>query len=614
MSGRGGSYSGGVLHDAGGLLVGAWLVDAGDRLRPDHATSPRDTVRREIVRDGESLRFTRMRTRTAPGPGQRGVTENGDTPQGWLRHVARAWDIVDAIIPGASFASLLGAAMPRALGPWPPRADEPGDMRDLADALLAVEPFVRTLDPRAVALVLSGTLTSRHAGAYALLDATCVPGAPLAAALETHPHWKRTLVDVATRHPEILRDAVGPGALDDMLRARLVEAERIDAPTAKFALELAKRLDDLGAADLDLLASAAKPSSTRRTDPAASLAPLLATLPPDWIPSDVEGWRALAPCLPALVHARHQAPPGHRAALLDPKGDWTAFQARLTAAHGGESGRLAARLRDMADHHGSYARQVLEPAVALAKVDGVGLPPFVPRGAATRLLADGRRLCRQLDDSRRWHAAQARILGDLAAFAPVPDAPRAWPPAWPEWGDGDLLVRELTTAAELMDEGAAGTDIDGCEGLHHCVGGYAASCLAGSSRILSIRRVAGDAPGRLSTVEVALRPHPKALQHLGRRNAAPPSAATSALAIYMGLVQAGDLPVDRGALHAVRGSGRMSVQAGYDFAAPGAWDRARDLWDPFVPRRLRGIGFGSLARAAAVMVGSGWRPVADALP
>lgn len=287
--------------------------------------------------------------------------------------------------------------------------------------------------------------------------------------------------------------------------------------------------------------------------------------------------------------------------MLGAGGDWLGLHARLTAAHGQGPDGLRAGLADLLDHHRSYASQVLLPAMLLHGHEdtadlrlmrgGVRGPSRVVRWAET-LLSSGRGVRRMLEASRRWHADAARIRAAMPASTAMPDR---WPRAWPTAVVHGVRVAEVTDREGLDAEGMRGADGHGDHGLAHCVGGYAAACLEGRSRVLSLRDAVDGT--RLSTAEVchdATGPH--VAQHRGHRNATPPTRCMAALAAYVGDVADGRLNLDEAALAAVASSRPALTAAGYDFEAVGAWEAVRDAWDPHVPRHLRGVRSGDLAR------------------
>jgi hypothetical protein len=90
----------------------------------------------------------------------------------------------------------------------------------------------------------------------------------------------------------------------------------------------------------------------------------------------------------------------------------------------------------------------------------------------------------------------------------------------------------LTKPQELLDEGASGPDKSGMDGLDHCVGGYVATCLEGSSNILSVRKEIDGRLQRIATAEVAYRKKQETfeiIQISGLRNSAVDPEAKAAV-------------------------------------------------------------------------------------
>ncbi len=283
---------------------------------------------------------------------------------------------------------------------------------------------------------------------------------------------------------------------------------------------------------------------------------------------------------------------------------------------------IANAFHDVGDLLDAFQDQVVAPACALA---GAPVPvrahrpdleaTFHPRDDGRRmdvahdLLFAGRSVTRILERSRAWHLG----AGTRQAGMPLGGGHAHWPAGLPDATVGDVEVRVLVTAAALTEEGLRGPDARGVMGLHHCVGGYAHPCVAGQVRILSLRgRDRDGREVRLSTAEVAWDegPGPYALQHRGARNEDPPPQAGRALSEYLRKVGTGELPVDRAGLAPLEVADDMVARAGYDWRRPGHWERVRDLWDPVVPRSLRGRSFGGYARTSARsgVRGSFWMP------
>lgn len=486
---------------------------------------------------------------------------------------------------------------------------------DLARALDALGPFLATLDPHAVEVSLSGGMPRHDLSCYAGLDRTVTPDAPLAAALRLEPLWPDTLARMWDRFGPRFAEAVADGPrplrelLDGWLASSLGGADRV--PGAHATAARLTRLDPAGMAGLR---DAIKALPVNQGDPARVLATRVAALPPNWIPADAAEWVAFAACLPAVDVAMRRARGPAVATYLDAKGDWPGYARRLAAASGREARRLSGALKDVGDMHRSYAAQVLVPALALS-----GASPWRDRSgdvdAARTLLEDGRRLCRVLETSRRWHDHATLIAAALPRDGNR-STPTSWPVAWPEATLLGVTVRELADQASLDAEGAHGPDPDGLEGLGHCVGAYAYACLAGDCRILSLRDAVTGI--RLSTAQVTHRAREPVAQHRGRRNDDAPDRAGNALAAYIRAVRDGVLHVATGNLAPVAVADDVTVAAGYDCIHPGSWEKVRDLWDPFVPRRLRKLTSADMARefehARRRSIYGDWRPIAEVSP
>ncbi len=335
---------------------------------------------------------------------------------------------------------------------------------------------------------------------------------------------------------------------------------------------------------------------------------LLRSLPASWQPRDDAEREAFVRCSPAVRFAVRRAATDP-APMLNAKGDWAAFDRRLQAAHG-RTGATALKhaLKDVGDMVLAFEEQVVRPACDLV---GMRVPAATPERRNTfQTLFSGRSVCRILEGSRLWHDRQGVILAAMPGTAPRGGWPAILPDA--DLRDvGGVVIRVLTTPAELADEGARGNDGDGLPGLWHCVGGHAGRCLDGTSRILSIRAVEDGAELRLSTAEVTWRRGVMTVsQHRGPCNAAPPVMAVMALRTYVDGMGHGtlrptapDLPRHDGA-HASRAAPH---RCGYDWRIPGAWETVRDAWRPHLPPGLRDVGSRALAEHARHLVGHGGR-------
>ncbi len=463
---------------------------------------------------------------------------------------------------------------------------------DLHVALERLAPFLRLLDPVAMqGAVDPGTKGPLFPGSYAALDRFSDPHAPFAKAWVHRPRFRRLSTRLSDLHRRMGRSAPWEGALD--VDVPLRRAMTVGTAGSERGAALAFRLSDvLDAMEGDEAAAfgAAIDVNDRDLDAVDVAARCLSSYPVRWVPLDTRGWLDFAACSPAAIHAARWAPNGMAARMLGAKGDWGYLRRRLGLDGmppdvGSRS--LAQAIEDMGDVVRALHRQVAWPAETLAgsPVAGGILPVMVSHDEGTRgLLFDGRPIPRMLELSREWHRRREAIDRAIETAEPAV----AWTPGLPDAEFGSLSVKVLANAGELRKEGAEGDDPDGVEGLGHCVGSYAQSCLEGRSRIVSIRRrvAGGTSPVRLSTAQLVLEDgRPVVLQHRGRSNTEPPAMAQGALRAYVADLVSGRLAMDP-SVFVVRRSPVRSP-AGYDPYVPGLWDTAFAAWSPFLPRGVR---------------------------
>ncbi len=614
------------MRDGG--VAGCWLVDRFGLLRIDRPRKEPPSVRWDARRGDGVMRVVRtMRAdggvpteRWTPWQGRKG----GDGEATKVVSMQRLLWLVETarVILGASSWPVdetdVAAHLVHVDSAPAGETREDLDARaraDLASALAAIDPFLSSLDARAVALALRGAIPREDRTLYWRVDRSCGAGDPLGAALDAVPEFGhgllrryhgsgRSISEVVRDGPEAVRAHVG------RWMAPLGE-QRI-----ALTFRIADRLASLSAPDRAEVWRALAPLA-QGDDDALHLSSLMGGLPPDWMPRDGAGWVALARCWPALDHARKWAL-GDAPAMLGSKGDWPGYLRRLDSAHGrGEDG-LQGAVEDLLDMREAYAAEVLGPALHATHGHATG---DVAGTYAPSLLQDGRRLCRILEASRRWHHGRHAILDVVRRHAPK-GARREWPRAWPTAASDGVRVVELTSVEELRAEGSKGIDRDGVPGLSHCVGGHADRCMSGHARVLSLRRDGEGEGSRLSTAEVAWSGgRASVIQHRASRNATPGVEAARALSAYVEAIGKGKLTVDEAALAPVGGRGH-GPDASYDHRAAGAWEEVRAAWDPFVPRRLRGASPDHLhalacAYADVPTLGGGipwrgWLPVAPA--
>ncbi len=454
---------------------------------------------------------------------------------------------------------------------------------DAARTLEAVRPFVETLDPRALSLCTDWYAPVLTPGAYAALDRTLQPDAPLAAAWVRHPFLKRSLASLWHGDPARFGARVATD-MDALVR----EAVALSSPSLHVnpavILGVEAALAAMPPDELALLQGQAGRTVPTAVDATVSVGRWMSILPATSLPRGEEEWTACLACFPAVCHALRNAGPGRAVRMLGCQGGWRGLRDRLVRLLGSDLSCLATLLADVGDVATACAEQVLTPATLLAGTDA-----HATEAEGYAFLFSGRTLPRILEESRDWHARSDDMRERLPS---PPTATSAWGAGLPGASYGGVTVTVLTDRDALRAEGATGDDPDGLPGLSHCVGGYAPQCLAGRCRIVSLRATGTDGVTvRLSTAELAHEVTDgdatvRVVQHRGARNSTPPDAARRALDRYVADLASGVLPVDVDALAPMHPDVALEAAA-YDWREPGAWEAARDVWAPFLPRWAR---------------------------
>ncbi len=582
-----------LLFEAGSLtrdgkVDGAWLLDR-HALLDDGGDPPRAGSLSLVRRRADAITHGRL---TLPGPtaSVRLVVEDARARHVRFRprpfqafteavHVARTSLL--AYESGGEFLGHLRRLRTVREGAFPDATDQALTAIasiELRTALDRVDAFLATLDPFAVSASLPDRDFRSDMLAYAALDATLDPEAPLARAWRARPHLRWTGYRAWTRDPHAMRRARTPGQVDALLSDEVWAMPGCGRRTPGLALAADRALAAMSVRDavrfgLDVA------DEVRVRDPAVKAAAALSHLPASWVPRGTNEWLAFARCARVVMSARRDAGPEHVARLLNAKGRWVGFEGRLRRACHGDLGHAVS---DVSDMMAALSDQVVRPALLLA---GAQVPCAVDLGRASRMiLTSGRTVTRNLEASRSWHLRQAAVRASLPRAHGEGREP-AWPAAFPDHADGDVAIRALVTASELDDEGGSGPDGTGAAGLDHCVGGYVRACLWEGTRILSVT-IGGV---RASTAQLAVHEgEPFVVQHRGRGNATPPPRAEAALGDYVARLGDGRLTLDARSLWPVRGF-EDTGRSGYDHAVPGAWEGVLALWGPTLPRALRRV-------------------------
>jgi hypothetical protein len=310
----------------------------------------------------------------------------------------------------------------------------------------------------------------------------------------------------------------------------------------------------------------------------ARLARLANGMPLHRVPTDAEGWRAMA------IHARAVMPYADRFAV-DPLPLLSSSMA---------AGDPVATLHGLQDAVDMVEEMAVSLVAGMFTRRSTNSPAL--RWIANALLFDGASVPAIVDTVRTWHALHRRP----SSRDPVAHA--SWPALFGPFDAGDgISIVCLADADSLTDEGTAGPDRHGIEGMAHCVGGYAGHCATGNIHVASVRRaVDGPAFERLSTVSLSLAapngPGParaSVIQHRGRSNARPCAIAEDAVALLLDHLAV--LPVPDPVL------GRMeeSRKAGHADTF-GQRDALEDLraWRPYLPAHLRDLDLDALSERA----------------
>lgn len=294
---------------------------------------------------------------------------------------------------------------------------------------------------------------------------------------------------------------------------------------------------------------------------------------------------------------------GRRAWLRSPPTPDESFEALHNAA---------IDLGDMIDH---FSRLVVLPAAGLANLES---KPFLAetqrsaaRHAAAELLFGGKNACAMFEISRHYHTRAEHVLEQATGhetahaieFKQV--AEDGWAPLCNQvQAPNGVWIVPLTDPRELADEGRgyAGSsprNVDGTDGLSHCVGGYSSSCRDSGHHILSFRYIEEDTMKRLSTIELDAVTEGdrkfKVCQHRGTRNGKAPDAAAQAWDWFQDAVWNNEIAINYEGIRSYmvtqmkRRDDDVERACGYKWKEEGAFENALRAFDEWLGKGLRQI-------------------------
>ncbi len=380
------------------------------------------------------------------------------------------------------------------------------------------------------------------------------------------------------------------------------------------------------------------------------VADALAGLPPEWFPKSETDWKAFLDVADTLLR---YLPPiiGENSASLANGcgGKWAEFRRRVAKSATNtmppedlpeiekerwkpvvddSKDALSAATLGVIDMVRHFRDLVLLPVSADGAREDIPLSEETKRAAGEvggRLLCRGKSLPAILDLQRAWHTRAASINESVVAedvrreralreerlsqgvLREVPED--GWAPLCNVVvAPNGVTVMPLVSPLELTEEGCHGTNPDGTEGLHHCVGGYVGSCKQQGHHIVSFRDYDEEpfkAKGkqrppfvRLSTAEfgkldadsnkVSLR------QNRSRHNTAPSHRAQAAYDWFVTEVESGNIPINRAGImtymtQRVRPRDDVQDLAGYDRRSQDLVAIALRAWTPLMDKRFRDI-------------------------
>ncbi len=325
----------------------------------------------------------------------------------------------------------------------------------------------------------------------------------------------------------------------------------------------------------------------------------LASTPPEWLPRGVREANAFVEAF-VLARSVGMSPDAYPTLMRGCAGRWEAFSKRSLAPVpqldpvGGSRVDLAASY--LGDPVYDLRDRVVQPVLAAA---GVEIPPReadedrdaeaanqARRRAISRVARDllyrDKALPGRVAVAEFWHRRVRFIRAEL----PVPPEHGDWPALFEERTVEGVVLRPLTNAREVDDEGSPGPDANGVAGLDHCVATYVPDARAGDLHLVSLRRpLPGGSYERLATAELEQSPDGTVtlVQLSGWDNGKPPAEAYRAMVAFL----AANPRLPYVEPRETTPEAEVADACGYDWRDGDARAQACRAYAPLLPRHLR---------------------------
>lgn len=428
--------------------------------------------------------------------------------------------------------------------------------------------------------------------------------------------------DLAVTWPWLIRHAFHP---------KLELAHDGECPS-DYAARVFLKATKLAGGDLELRSVAAVLDRIRGLDPNDDVdaliwdaVPALAAMPREWLPAKLgpptaDEWAAALRVASETWRLARLTDRSPRSFVKSFDGSWTSYERDVVMCGGAagwgrhpteEFNLLTLHCGDMLS---AFERQILLPSFQrIGRDPGPGPisfemlapdPTFVNakgtvREMSAKLLFRDKGWRAIADLAGAW-AASAEKLGELESELSVG---ARWPVPFEailyDTADGHVLIKPLATPAELLSEGAEGSDPEGLVGLSHCVASLIAECAAGNSLVLSIRHAPSEGkPERLSTAQLKVSySHGgcswRTVQHRGHQNSPPPPLAVESLNRFLR-----DPRAETYAQLLAEARRPHSAIFLYDPRRPDTIERMLQSWHFALARQLRKLSPAQLAEAA----------------